>query len=441
MKTNQKANPRKNHTHEGARAFSNLTAEQQLRRSVMSCLLFENEFYEDGQSIADRIVEYAAKVDPEKLAEIAIEARHEYHLRHVPLLLLRVLAKTGAGRKDSLVSATIATVISRADELSEFLALYWKNGKTPLSKQVKKGLALAFRKFDEYQLSKYNRNADIKLRDVLFLVHPKPDGEEKEKLWRRLADNTLKSADTWEVSLSTGKDKGETFTRLLREKKLGYMALLRNLRNMLEAGVDRDLIESALLFGNSERVLPFRFIAAARACPRMEPVIDHALKLKLKDLEGFKGTTIFLVDVSGSMEYSLSARSDMSRMDAAAALASIFPVATKGASSDVRVFTFSEALIEVPRRLGMAGIDVIVNSQKHFGTLLGKSLKEINKLPHDRLIVITDEQSHDTVPDPVAEKAYMVNVASNKNGVGYGKWIHIDGFSENVLKFMHEFER
>ena len=68
-------------------------------------------------------------------------------------------------------------------------------------------------------------------------------------------------------------------------------------------------------------------------------------------------------------------------------------------------------------------------------------MERVNALPHDRLIVVTDEQSHDTVADPRAGKAYMVNVASARNGVGYGRWTHIDGFSEAVLGFIREHER
>jgi hypothetical protein len=64
----------------------------------------------------------------------------------------------------------------------------------------------------------------------------------------------------------------------------------------------------------------------------------------------------------------------------------------------------------------------------------------LNGFPHDRLIVITDEQSHDRVPDPIAKNAYMINVAAHKNGVGYGRWTHIDGFSENVIRFIREVE-
>src|SRR5215469_8979364 len=88
-------------THEGAPAVE-LSAEQRLRRSVLACLLWENEFYEDGQAIADRIAALAAEVDPTVVAALAIEAREDFRLRHAPLMLLCALARTGSGT--SLVS-------------------------------------------------------------------------------------------------------------------------------------------------------------------------------------------------------------------------------------------------------------------------------------------------------------------------------------------------
>jgi 60 kDa SS-A/Ro ribonucleoprotein len=217
-------------THEGAPAAQHLTIEQKLRRSVLSCLLWESEFYEDGQSIADRIESLAAECPPSKLAALAVEARSDFHLRHVPLLLLACLAKTGAGT--NLVSETIERTIQRADELTEFLAIYWRKGKSPLSKQVKLGLSRAFGKFNAYQLGKYDRANAIRLRDVLFLVHARPKDAEQEAVWKKLVANELESPDTWEVNLSGGADKKETFERLIRDGKLGYLALLRNLRNM-----------------------------------------------------------------------------------------------------------------------------------------------------------------------------------------------------------------
>jgi hypothetical protein len=418
-------------THEGAPAVT-LTAEQNLRRSVLSCLLWEDEFYEDGQAIADRIAALAAEVAPPTLAALAVEARERFNLRHAPLMLLCALARTGRG--SSQVGDTIERVIQRADELSEFLAIYWRHGRKPLAKQVKLGLARALSKFDAYQLAKYDRDGPVKLRDVLFLVHAKPKDDEQAALWKQLAGRSLPSPDTWEVALSGGGDKGETFARLLKERKLGYLALLRNLRNMDQAGVDEALVKEAILERRgAERVLPFRYVAAARAAPRFEPWLDEALAEAVLHGPVFDGRTIILVDVSGSMDSGLSARSDLTRMDAAATLASIVP-------GEVRVFTFSDKVVEVAPRRGMAGVDAVVSSLPHGGTWLGKAVTRVNALPHDRLIVVTDEQSHDAVPDPVAAKAYMVNVASNRNGVGYGRWTHLDGFSEAVLRFIHEHE-
>lgn len=430
-------------THEGAPARE-LTAEQKLRRSVLSCLLWENEFYEDGQSIADRIFALAVDVAPETVAALAIEAREEMKLRHVPLLLVCALVKTGGPdtlrqRGDSasaskLIASTIERVIQRADELTELVSIYWRNGKKPLSKQMKLGLARAFVKFDAYQLAKYNREGPVKLRDVLFLCHAKPKDAAQADVWKKLVDKTLTSPDTWEVALSAGASKAETFTRLLTERKLGYMAVLRNLRNMDQAGVDDALIKDAITARRgAERVLPFRYVAAARATPRFEPWLEWALAETILEQPVMAGRTIVLVDVSGSMDVRLSARSDLKRLDAAATLASILP-------GDVRVFTFSNEVMEVPPRRGMAGVDVVIRSQPHGGTELGKAVTAINLIKHDRLIVITDEQSFDPVPDPFAKLAYMINVASARRGVGYGPWTHIDGFSENVLTYIREHE-
>src|SRR5499427_7808605 len=205
-------------THEGAPA-RNISTELQLRRSVMACLLWESQFYEDGVEIAGRIAELVPKVAAEKVAALAVEAREKMQLRHAPLLLVREMARHASQRK--LVAETLEQVIQRADELAEFVAIYWKDGRVPLSAQVKKGLAAAFGKFDEYALAKYNRDGQVKLRDVLFLTHAKPVDEKQAALWKRLVDGELATPDTWEVALSGGGDKREQWERLLRERKLG----------------------------------------------------------------------------------------------------------------------------------------------------------------------------------------------------------------------------
>ncbi len=261
------------------------------------------------------------------LAKLAIEARTEHNLRHVSLLLCVALVKNRFAAPANLVGRTICAVIQRADELTEFVSLYWAHnpvdGKdasgrpnvAPLAKQVKKGLGLAFQKFDGYQLAKYDREKAVRLRDVLFLVHAKPKDEDQGKLWKALVDGTLPAPDTWEVALSGGKDKKETFERMLREGTLGYLALLRNLRNMVDAGVEPELIKSAILArkGGAERVLPFRYTAAARACPRMEPALDEALCEAIAASPILRGRTAVMVDVSGSMDDRLSAKSDLTK--------------------------------------------------------------------------------------------------------------------------------
>ena len=427
-------------THEGAPA-ARMTAEQALRRSVLSCLLWEREFYEEGEEIAGRIRKLASEVKPETLAALAGEARTRFKLRHVPLLLLVALIGRREPEARKLVADAIAGTVRRADEPGELIALYRKlNGRADrapakLTKQMKAGLAAALPSFDAYQLAKYDRDGAVKLRDVFRLVHPKPANAEQADLWRRLVKGELEAPDTWEVALSGGADKRETFERLLRDGKLGYLALLRNLRNMTAANVDTGLIRDAILARKGARdVLPFRFVAAARACPQMEPALDTALLASLGDMPKLPGRTVVLVDVSGSMSKNLSSRSDLTRMDAAATLASLIP------SDDLRVFSFSDGLVEVPPRKGMAGVAAIIGSQPHSGTRLGEAVAAVNRWPHDRLIVVTDEQSHSRVPDPAAGKAYMLNVASARNGVGYGKWTHIDGFSEAVLTFIREHE-
>ncbi|HEV2135434.1 MAG TPA: TROVE domain-containing protein [Terracidiphilus sp.] len=428
-------------THEGAPAKV-ITFEQALRRSVLSCMLWEGEFYEDGVQIAGRIAELVPRVAAERVAALAIEARERMKLRHAPLLLVREMARHASHR--GLVAETLARVIQRADELSEFVAIYWAGGRQPLSAQVKKGLAAAFGKFDEYALAKYDRAGAVRLRDVLFLSHARPADAEQAALWKRLAQNELATPDTWEVALSAagraeGADKRRVWERLLAERKLGALALLRNLRNMQAAGVGEDLVFTALAAMKTDRVLPFRFLAAARNAPQWEAALEQAM---FRSLDGrmarLAGHTVLLVDVSGSMESPLSQRSEMRRTDAAYGLA----ILLREIAEKVTIYTFSDRAVQVASRRGMALRDALEASQPHSGTYLGAALEKAEadcRLGYDRVVVITDEQSHDRVNAPHG-RGYVINVASNRNGVGYGEWTHIDGWSEAVIDYIAELE-
>ena len=432
MKTNTKTPQLR--THEGAVA-KHISAEAQLRRSVMSCMLWEGEFYESGTKIADRIASLIPQVDARKVADIAIEARHAMNLRHVPLQIVKIMA--GLPSHKHLVAETLGAVIARADELSEFVSLYWKDGRKPLSAQIKKGLAKAFTKFSAYSLGKYNRDGAVKLRDVLFLCHAKPKDESQAADWWNLVNGTLATPDTWEVALSSGANKHETWNRLLAENKLGGLALLRNLRNMEQAGVDRLRIHTAIRDMSTARILPFRFIAAATHAPKYEPELEDAMFRNLADHPKLPGHTVLMVDVSGSMDAKMSGKSDLTRIDAACGLSMLL----REVCESVEVVTFSNNLATVPPRRGFALRDAVVRSQPHGGTDLRAAVLFVNKqiTPAARMICISDEQAATTVPDPKGT-AYMINVASARNGVGYGAWAHIDGFSEAIVSYIIQLE-
>lgn len=471
-KTNMKLNksnagsqaytPTSKRTHEGAPA-AKISNYLELRRSVLATMLWEDSFYESGQEISQRILGLIPNVPAKQVAQLAIETRSKGKLRHVPLLIARAMAKVETHKP--YVAQTLAQIIQRPDELSEFLAIYWKEKKQPLSNQVKKGLATAFGKFDEYQLAKYNRDNAIKLKDVLFLTHPKPQNKDQEKLWKKLiggycakcwkkqnehtnarhefVEATLTTPDTWEVALSeagqTGASKKDEWERLLKENKLGGLALIRNLRNFKEAGVSESLVRDALKNMKVERVLPYRFVTAARYAPNLEPELEEAMFKAIESKEKLNGKTVLLIDVSGSMDEKISAKSESKRIDAATGLA----ILAREMFKDVEVFTFSNSVVQVPTRRGFALRDAIVNSQAHGGTYLGKAIEEVNrKVNYDRLIVFTDEQSADRPSAPKnGSKGYVINVAANQNGVGYGAWNHIDGFSEAVLDYIVELEK
>lgn len=427
-------------THEGAPAMR-ISSLMELRRSILTSLLWEDTFYESGKAHAKRVQELVTQCDPKDVAALAIEAREKMYLRHAPLFLVRQLARIkGCG---TLVADTLAHVIQRPDEMGEYLAMYWggvasnnKKRPEPISAGSKRGLARVFHEFSEHALAKYDRDTAVKLRDVLRLVHAKPENAAQSEVWKRVIKRELATPDTWEVQLSAGADKKETFERLLRERKLGGLAFLRNLRNMVDAGVDSTLVRERFA-QPLDKVLPFRFLAAARHAPAYAQDINDAMLRVTSELSKLQGKTAVLVDVSGSMDQELSKKSQMKRIDAAAGLA----VLVRELTNDCRVFTFSDRLVEAPSLRGLALVRGILDSQPHNSTYMERALVEMmSRATFDRIIVITDEQSHDRVNAPAQGKGYVVNVGSYKNGVGYGQWVHIDGWSERILDFINAVE-
>jgi hypothetical protein len=430
-------------THEGAIVFK-LTPEQELRRSVLANLLWEDNFYEDGVANAERIRAAASKVDATKVANLAKEARNTHGLRHVPLLLLTDLIKRGGNG----VAQVITDTIGRVDEITELAAIYWKfNPNKDFSAQMKKGLGGAFNKFNEYQFAKYNRDGDVKLRDVLFLAHPKAKDGNQQVLFDKIVKDELTVPDTWEVNLSAGADKKETFERLIREGKLGYLALLRNLRGMDDVNVDRALVKEAIFARKGAKgVLPFQFLSAMKHAPAYTGELEEAMLGSLADLPKLKGHTVLIVDVSGSMQQPLSQKSSLNREEAAAAVAMILRETTESIS----IYANGTTTKSVPLRRGVALASAIKNSGAGWSgielTPATKFAKANETKEANRVIVITDGQDTgrgSNSPEHalrLGKRNYIINVAPYRTGIGYGPWLNIDGFSEAVVDYILAYE-
>ena len=422
-----------------------------LKRVVLANLLWENNAYTDGQSISEEISRLIPLCKPSEVSQLAIEARTMQKLRHTPLFICVEMLKHPG--HNLLVRHILPKIITRPDMITDFVAIYkTQNGGNikPIANSAKIGLAACFENFDEFQFAKYDRDSEIKLRDVMFLVRPKPS-QGREELYKKVASRTLSIPDTWEVALSTGKDKKETWTRLINENKLGGLAMLRNIRNMKDAGVDKKVISSGLKTLKSQMLLPLNFLTAARINPEFERDIEDAMINSYKNLPQLPGRTLFIVDVSGSMGELTSGNSKFSRLDQACSMAMLAVnqcedyelVATAGNDRDgigssmhmkypQKGFALATELQQSRYKIGGGGIFTRQCLEWCRANVSGE---------FDRIIVFSDSQDCDQInkiPKPYGKHNYICDVSSEKRGINFkGRWTaEISGWSENFLTYI-----
>ncbi len=440
----------------GAGAFAaKQTDIQALRRITLANLLWEDCAYVDGKKLADEIARLIPLCNPQDVANLAIECRLVQKLRHTPLYIASEMCKHDAHR--AFVGDVLPVIITRADMITDFLAIYWKDGKRPLANQAKRGLAAAFHNFDEYQFAKYDRDSAIKLRDVMFLCHPKANGEAEEELFRKIAERSLAVPDTWEVALSAGADKRATWTRLIETGKIGGLAFLRNMRNMKYAHVDMDVILSGLAHLRGAMLLPLDYLKAARYAPEFQTQIEDKMIDSYAHLPKLPGKTLFIVDVSGSMGSTTSSGTNFTRLDQACAMAMLAAnqcesfklVATAG---DDGAKKGAHKWIEYPKKgFGLADQIFETRSQIGWGGIFTRQVLEWSKNKFDgekfdRIIVFSDSQDCDypdrRTPMPFGKYNYICDVSAHQNGVNYrGKWTaEISGWSEHFITYIAALE-
>lgn len=435
----------------GGVAFS-MNKESELIHAVLTTFL-EDKYYETGANRIERIKSLIASNNPKFVANLAVIARNEFNLRSVSHLLIGELSKIHRG--DSLIKNALVASSQRVDDLTEILA-YVGN---PVPKQIKRGLRNGLLKFNTYQLAKYRGEGNkVSLVDLFNLVHPKvkhASGEQK-KAWKALIEGKLTSFDTWETEISAcGNDeakKKKVWESLITEDKLGYMALLRNLNNLIKCDVSEKILAKAIkkltdpVEVLNSKQLPFRYSTAYKNVlgnRKLSDAISEAMDIAVSNTPEFKGKTLIAIDCSGSMEGDPIQK------------AAIFGATLLKANKNAEVILYDTSINQIALSGRTPVVDLahkIETEAMGGGTNTGLVFDYATKHDFDRIIIISDNESWDgygvqnsylaykkaTGQDPFV---YAIDIQGyGTEDVKGGKVFHLSGWSDRLLDFIGKIE-
>lgn len=463
-----------------------------------TCMFAEPKYYDNVGDTVDKKMfkacEKVAKKDPEFILKLAKYLRHEMYLRSTPLALLVKAANLKEVKGTGLINKYAPDIIQRADELTEAIAMQIELFKKPIPNSLKKGIANSFKNFDEYQFAKYNnQRRDVKLRDVIMLTHP----TEPSKIIKKILDDDLEVPYTWETELSLKGNKAEVWDELIKSKKLGYMATLRNLNNMIKSGTKE--LNTALDYISREdavlrsKQLPHRYLSAYEAVTDnsselfesdvdkgkvVKEAIEKAIKISSdNNIPEIPGKTIIICDNSGSArgDYGGPSKPSTKSVRTMADIGNLMGLLTWYSCKDTMFAVFGDRLTQIkPSRdegiiknfkaVDDAGSKVGGATENGVFLMLEKMIKD--KIFTDRLIVCSDLQIGDgknheygthgrsssrTVPKLVSEYRKKVNPNMIYYSVcfnGYGndviigdKKVLITGWSDKIFKFINSVEQ
>lgn len=458
-KFNIKKSPAKTVNKAGGFAYK-MDVETELVHAVLTTFL-DDKYYESGAERIARLEDLVSKNKPEFVAKLALVARTEFNLRSVTTLLLGALAKVHRG--DDLVKRAIVGSTVRVDDLTELVGYVG----TPIPKQVKRGIRNALFKFNRYQLAKYKgEGKGVSLVDLFNLVHPKLQhaSEEQKEAWKDLMTGNLKSFDTWEVELSGAKDdaeRKEKLSELVLSNKIGYMALLRNLNNIIKYGCSQEVIDHAAdRLSDKEEVakskqLPFRFSTAfenVKGNRKLTDAIVDAMDAALSNVKELPGKTLIALDSSGSMSGK--------PFD----IGSLFGATLVKANQNADFILYDTKVQELPMSSRMPIMGLVETMKKHnTGGGTETSLVFTHALQkgivYDRFIIISDNESWGesffsrgtsvqdiynaykkrTGTDPFV---YAIDIQGyGTKDLSSGRVKHLAGWSDRLLDFIGENER
>jgi len=280
--------------------------------SLLLTSFAEDKFYEKATDRFTRL-EDLANVIPDKkfIGQAAIYTRTVFGMRSISHVLSAYIMACIKG--EEWTKRYYDKVFYRPDDMSETLAYYIKKWKAPIPNSFKKGVALALARFSEYSLAKYRgESKEYKLVDLINICHPKATPKIE-----KLVKGELKSTDTWETKVSAaGKSenkveaKKEAWLDLLKEGKLGYFALIRNINNILELKDEEaiTLLKNQLVNEGAIKkslVLPFRLHTAYKEAGvknyGVAEALNKAMEISLSNVPKFSGKNLIAIDASGSM--------------------------------------------------------------------------------------------------------------------------------------------
>ena len=374
----------------------------------------EPEFYASRSDTIKDIQSHISAVDPIFAAKAAIFSRTEYGMRSTSHLAAAEIAKNVKGQR--WTKDFFNKVVYRVDDASEIMAAYLAMYGKPIPNSLKKGLALGLSKFNRYQLAKYKGNGKgVKLVDLFNLVHPKPS-ESNAEAFKDLMEGKLASEDTWEAMISEAgqncKNEQEKQTKkkaawkeLVTTKKIGYFALLKNLRNILETEdnetitaacamlVDKKLIQKSL-------VLPFRYLTAMKELSsgvssnvrKVLAAVNKAVEISLENVPVFDGETLVAIDMSGSMGSASDSKTP-------AQIASLFgAVLAKSNNADILMFDTKAKYLNVNLSDSVGTITEKIQAAFNGGGTNFKLIFDHANKKYDRIIILSDMQAWVSTP-------------------------------------------
>lgn len=385
-------------TNKSGHAAYSMTAKSKLVTQVLTSFFNESKFYGDNSGDMQNTIKAVIKMDAAFVSKLAVFARREFNMRSVAHVLTAYLAHEPEGKP--LVRATIKGVSLRGDDVTEIMSFYLATFGKPVPNALKKGIADVLTGFDEYTLAKYKGEGKaVKMRDLLCLCRPTPRNDEQSALWKRCLENRLETPLTWGTELSVHGNNRETWEKLIDSGKVGYMALLRNLRNIIQANpanIEKvySLIENPEAVKRS-RQLPFRFLSAYKSISgiggsRAFDALELAVIASTENMPKLSGTTVIAVDVSGSMGSPVSAKSDVKCYEIGVLLGLI----ANQISDNAIFYTFNHGIEKhaLSRR-----VDVL-NTACRFnvggGTDMSLPFQKMisDKIHADRIIILSDNE-------------------------------------------------